>query len=250
MKIKFLGTNGWYSTKTGNTVCTLVLTVGKAIVLDAGEGFCKVADELRKAGIKKADIFISHLHLDHCAGLHMLAKLGRDVEAKIFVEERYCEKLKLLLDSPFTASLDNPLMKAKVTIVPFRAGERMEYFLPLALPHSDPSAGFRFEIEGKKIAYCLDAGPCENMRKLAEGADAFVTECSFMPGTPINPEWQHMTPELAAKQALEAHSKMLVLTHFGANEYAKLDDRKKAGAAAKKIFKNTVIAYDGEALEV
>jgi ribonuclease BN (tRNA processing enzyme) len=36
MKIIFLGTNGWYDTKTGNTVSTLIVTKEHNIVLDAG----------------------------------------------------------------------------------------------------------------------------------------------------------------------------------------------------------------------
>jgi ribonuclease BN (tRNA processing enzyme) len=36
MKIIFLGTNGWYDTKTGNTVSILIVTKEHNIVLDAG----------------------------------------------------------------------------------------------------------------------------------------------------------------------------------------------------------------------
>ncbi len=41
MKIVFLGTNGWYDTDTGNTICTLTETTRNYILLDAGNGIYK-----------------------------------------------------------------------------------------------------------------------------------------------------------------------------------------------------------------
>ena len=35
MKITFLGTNGWYDTKTGNTICTLIETKDYFIILQS-----------------------------------------------------------------------------------------------------------------------------------------------------------------------------------------------------------------------
>ncbi len=250
MKIKFLGTNGWYSTNAGSGLCTLVISGPRAIVLDAGDGFHKLSGELEAAGIREADVFLSHLHLDHCEGLHTLPKLPKGTEVRIFVEEGSYGKLKLLLDAPFTAPPDNKVMKADVKIVPFRSGERVEYFTSLPLPHSVPDSGFRFGIEGKTVAYCLDSWPCDNMETLARNADVFITECSWKPGTKVDSGWQHMTPELAAGQAKAAGAKMLVLTHFGPTDYPELSDRAKAEKAARKIFPNTIIARDGEALEL
>jgi len=43
MKITFLGTNGWYDTDCGNTICTLLETTKAYILLDAGMVFIKRA---------------------------------------------------------------------------------------------------------------------------------------------------------------------------------------------------------------
>ena len=70
MKIVFLGTNGWYDSATGNTVCILIETDEASILLDAGNGLYK-AD--RYIGPEKpVNLFISHTHLDHIIGLHLL----------------------------------------------------------------------------------------------------------------------------------------------------------------------------------
>jgi len=42
MKVIFLGTNGWYDTKTGNTPCVLIDTKTHYIILDAGDGIYKL----------------------------------------------------------------------------------------------------------------------------------------------------------------------------------------------------------------
>ena len=72
MKIIFLGTNGWYDSATGNTVCTLIQTRKYDIVLDAGYGLAKL--DKYCDGTKPVFILLSHFHLDHIAGLHTLVK--------------------------------------------------------------------------------------------------------------------------------------------------------------------------------
>ncbi|NTW75140.1 MAG: ribonuclease Z, partial [Chlorobiaceae bacterium] len=41
MKVVFLGTNGWYDTPVGNTICILIETGSSIILLDAGSGLYK-----------------------------------------------------------------------------------------------------------------------------------------------------------------------------------------------------------------
>ena len=65
-KIIFLGTNGWYDTDTGNTICILIDSPLFTIILDAGNGIAKLD---RYADFNKpAYLFLSHFHLDHIAG--------------------------------------------------------------------------------------------------------------------------------------------------------------------------------------
>ncbi len=46
MNVVFLGTNGWYDTDTGNTICTLIATPEAVVVLDAGYGLAKLDREI------------------------------------------------------------------------------------------------------------------------------------------------------------------------------------------------------------
>ena len=42
MKLIFLGTNGWYDTNTGNTICIMIETNKEYIILDAGSALYKI----------------------------------------------------------------------------------------------------------------------------------------------------------------------------------------------------------------
>lgn len=86
------------------------------------------------------------------------------------------------------------------------------------LTHSTPCLGYRFEVDGKVIAYCTDTGICENAIKLAEDADLLITECSLEESSPDS-QWSHLSPEDAVKIAEKSRAKKLALTHFDASIY-------------------------------
>ena len=250
MKLLFLGTNGWYSTKTGNTVCAVLFAKDRLISLDAGDGFYKVCDLVRKRNVKKVDVFLSHLHFDHVVGFHSLPKIPKGTKVRIFIDNGYVGSLSLLLNHPFTAGRED--LKAKVEIVPLKVGRNKTPYTVHALPllHVDPCLGFRFEIGGRKIAYCTDTGPCKNILKLGNDVDLLVTECSLLPGADLQKSWPHLSPEMAARIAKQSRAKMLILDHFDANKYKDIDLRKGALKAAKKIFRNTRAARDGLVISV
>jgi ribonuclease BN (tRNA processing enzyme) len=76
MEIVFLGTNGWYSTETGNTSCVLIDSERYYIVFDAGDGMYKLDNYLTRH--KPVYLFLSHFHLDHVFGFHIISKLKLD----------------------------------------------------------------------------------------------------------------------------------------------------------------------------
>ena len=71
MQVIFLGTNGWYDSPTGNTICTLINSDKYHIILDAGNCLYK-ADRYIKDDLP-VFLFLSHFHLDHIEGLHVLS---------------------------------------------------------------------------------------------------------------------------------------------------------------------------------
>jgi len=241
MNAIFLGTNGWFETETGNTLCVLIKTENYDIVFDAGSGFFKLDKYID--GSKPVYLFLSHFHMDHITGLHGLSKINCPEGLFIAGQDGTRGIISRLVNSPFTVPLNRLKYKAEVLELPADTG-RIPFdvrFLPML--HSDPCLGYRVTADGLSVTFCTDTGYCENAVKLALNADLLITECSFLPGEE-NEEWPHLNPETAAGIALEAKAKRLVLVHFDAAKYLTAGMRKCAEDSAKKIFPDVTAACD------
>ncbi len=249
MKVIFLGTNGWYDTETGNTVCTFIETENYFIILDAGNGIYKIDQYINKTSNKSISLFISHFHIDHISGLHILNKFRFYQGIKIYGQAGTKNNLDKIINTPYTI----PFARLPFIVDVLELSEG-KHNLPFSveckfLHHSSPCMGYRFELEGKIIAYCPDTGVCENAIKLARNADLLIAECSFKSGQ-SNPQWPHLNPEDAAHIAKEANAKKLALIHFDANIYKTLQEREKAEEAAREIFGKTHVAVDNMTIQI
>jgi ribonuclease BN (tRNA processing enzyme) len=241
MKVTFLGTNGWFDTDCGNTICTLIETKSAYIILDAGNGIYKVDKYMKKD--LPVYLFLSHFHIDHMEGLHLLVKF-RFRSLDIIGQTGTRATIKEFLAPKYSIPLHNLPFPCKVRDIkegwhnsPFR-------FRALELVHASFCLGYRFELEGRIISYCTDTGYCKNSVELSRNADLLISECALLSGQ-TSDSWPHMNPQLAAGLALESKAKRLALTHFDAALYTTMAKRGKAQADARKIFPKTFCAYDG-----
>lgn len=242
MKIIFLGTNGWYDTETGNTICTLIQTEQYAIILDAGNGLHRAERYLD--GAKPTFLFLSHFHVDHIEGLHILAKF-RFEKGLVLCGPTGCRHiLGTFLNQPFTVPLAELPYPTRIMEIPEEATSLPFPLEALPLRHSSLTLGYRFAIDGRIIAYCPDTGYCENAVTLGRSADLLITECAYKQGRYCE-EWPHLNPETAARIACEAGAKRLALTHFDAGIYQSLPERKESEAVAAGIFPATTAGRDG-----
>ncbi|QAA31092.1 MBL fold metallo-hydrolase [Clostridium manihotivorum] len=247
IKITFLGTNGWFDTETGRTVSILIEHNDYYIVLDAGNGISRLPQYIKDD--RPVYLFLSHFHLDHISGLHTLS-LNKFSKGLYIISQPNSERIiKQFINTPFTTPIDKLPFDTHIINalepnieLPFNAT-----FLPLV--HSTEVLGGRFEIDDKVICYCTDTAYCENVITLAKDADVLITECS-MKSKETFTDKIHLNPELAAKLALEANVKKLLLMHFDASSYLKLEDRVSAEVSAGEIFNNTFAAIDGLEVEV
>lgn len=100
---------------------------------------------------------------------------------------------------------------------------------------------------GRKIVYSGDTGPCADMIKFAEGADILIHEATFNCSHQDKAvETGHSTTVDAAKIALAAKVRKLILTHIS-SRYRDSTDLKKE---AQGIFENTILAQDLMVVEV
>ncbi|MBI2054294.1 MAG: MBL fold metallo-hydrolase [Candidatus Staskawiczbacteria bacterium] len=249
MKITFLGTNGWFDTKTGNTICTLIETKDYFIVLDAGNGFYKLDEYIKNE--KPIYLFLSHFHLDHIVGLHAKNKFNFKQGIKIYGQKGVKDILEKIINQPFTVPFKHEWMSFDMEVHDlFEQNNNLPFFVEFKpLFHWSPCLGFRFKLEDKIISYCTDTGPCENLLELSKDSDLLITECSFRINEYYNPQ-THLNPGLAAEIGKKSNVKNLALTHFDAYRYKTIEQRKEAEEFAKKIFENTFVATDDMQIEI
>jgi len=247
MKIVFLGTNGWYDTQTGNTLCILIETEREYIVLDAGSGIWKLDRYINDD--KAIYLFLSHLHLDHIMGLHSLNKFNFAQGLTIIGQSGTRDFLNKIINSPFTIPMHQLPYRTEIYEIPEEQAITPFKYTSLPLMHSSECLGYRFEIEDKVISYCTDTGYCDNAVKLARDADLLFTECALKTGQ-SDEIWPHLNPKDAARIADEGNAKMLALVHFDASVYTTLDARKRAEETARKLFDKTFAATDDMEIEI
>lgn len=240
MKIIFLGTNGWYDTKTGNTVSVFIKTKKEYIILDAGNGFYKIDEYIESE--KPIYLFLSHFHFDHIAGLHILNKFNFRQGIKIYGPAGLKKAISTFIKQPYSMPLKN--LKTKITFHELDKKVKLPFkFEFRKLFHTSLCYGYKFYLENKIISYCTDTGLCANLYFLAKNSDVLITECSYKSGQEVK-NWPHLNPEKAASVAKKSNVKKLYLAHFDSSIYKNITDRKKAEIAAKKIFRNTVASTD------
>jgi len=247
MKIVFLGTNGWYDSPTGNTISILIDTGEQNILLDAGNGIFKADRYINKD--HPVSLFISHTHLDHIIGLHLLNKFEFKQGLKIYGQPGIEAALQTIFRAPYSLPFAN--LSFPVNIVEFDGVLEYPAFSvqTAAMRHSVPTSGFRFIIKNKIITYCPDTGYCDNAVELARDADLLITECAFRSGEESE-FWSHLNPESAARIACEANARQLALVHFDAFRYPTIDSRLEAEAKARTIFTNTISTTDEMVFEL
>ncbi|MCD1294664.1 MBL fold metallo-hydrolase [Methanocella sp. CWC-04] len=249
MRVVFLGTNGWYDTKTGNTLCTLIEAGDKFIVLDAGNGIHKLNRHIPREDARQTFLFLSHFHLDHVEGLHTLNKSRLSKGLKIYGQEGTRSILNYLMNDPFSVPLSDMPYPVSINELPENRHDVpfLEDFRFLL--HSSRCLGYRFNIEGKIVAYCTDTGICDNLIELAKDADLLITECSFRFGQHSD-HWPHLNPVDAVNVAKKANVKKMALVHFDANRYPELENRKEVYDRMIKEFDGLIVSYDDMEIEI
>ena len=79
--------------------------------------------------------------------------------------------------------------------------------------HPIETYGLRIEHGGRVLAYSSDTAPCEALLRLAQDADLFLCEASYLDGVQ-NPPGLHLTGREAGEAATKASVGRLLLTHL------------------------------------
>ena len=92
--------------------------------------------------------------------------------------------------------------------------------------------------KGLKVVYSGDTRPCDNIVKISKNADLLIHDGTFLEEDVG--EAAHADVKEAAKLAKKAKVKQLILTHIS----RRYTDLKELEEEARKVFKNSKVAYD------
>ena len=174
MKVTLWGTRGSLATPGpatarygGNTSCVGVRgDDGTVLVLDAGTGIRGLGKTI-EASVRRVNILLTHLHMDHIQGLGFFAPLYReDLEVRIWgpVSSRtgLRERLMRYLSPPlFPVSLRELPCTITLHEVPCGEFDVGEFRVTSALVcHPGPTVGYRItDAQGKVLTYLPDHEP-------------------------------------------------------------------------------------------
>ena len=157
-------------------------------------------------------VFISHMHLDHFAGLTELiwyrAIFNNATDPLIVVGPRGIEKIT------------RDLIRLYHTPEPFEINvefreERYENATGFPMNHLIRDIGYRIEFPEATIFYSGDTAYCENAVKGAENSDFLFHECTYLDDRRSDAEfWKHSTLSDALSVKSESHSKRFVPVHL------------------------------------
>jgi len=256
VKVTFYGTRGSLATPGraterygGNTSCVLVRGEdGSALVLDAGTGIRAAGGDLPR-DLRRVDILLTHLHMDHIQGLGFFGPLYNPavevhiwgpVSATATLDARLSRYLSpplfpvLLRDLPCRLSLHH-VPDGEIEIGPFRV-------VAQNVCHPGPTVGYRLAEGGAVLTYISDHEPALGAPhfpaepewtsgwELAREADLLVHDAQYTREEyPSHVGWGHSSLHDAVAFAALADVKRLALFH---HDPARDDDALSAALEA------------------
>lgn len=215
MRITILGSAGSFPGPESACSAYHVEAEGFRLLIDFGTGSLTALQ--RYAGLNAIDaILLSHLHCDHILDacsyvvVRRYAPDGPYPPLPVYAPAGAPDRLSAAY-GPDERPLDDvytfySLQPGTFPIGPFSVTVDQ-------MNHPVETYGVRLEHNGKVLAYSADTGPCDALVRLAQGADLFLCEASYLDGMD-NPPDLHLTGREAGEHAAKAGVGRLVLTHL------------------------------------
>lgn len=264
--VKFWGVRGSIATPGsshlrygGNTSCIEMRCGGRLLIFDAGTGLRALGQTLMANGAVDVDLFLSHTHIDHIAGLPFFRPMytaGNTIRlwaGHLAPERNLNDVLCRVMSSPlFPVPFD--ILAADIDTNDFEAGLTLEpgpgiKIRTAALSHPDRATGYRIEFAGKSACYVTDTEHETGRRNpaildLIRGADLFIYDSTYTDEEyPRFKGWGHSTWQEGVRLANEAGVKTYAIFHHDPDHDDLVMDR--IGADAQKARPGTVVARDG-----
>lgn len=216
MKLTVLGCAGSFPGPESACSSYLVEAGGFRLLLDFGTGSLSALQ--RYAGLHSPDaILLSHLHCDHILDaasyvvVRRYAPDGPYPPLPVYAPAGAPERLQAIYGNQEEVGVEDvyqfyALQPGTFPIGPFTVTvDRVN--------HPVETYGVRLEHDGRVLCYSSDTAPCEPLLRLAQDADVFLCEASYLDGVD-NPPDLHLTGREAGEAATKAGVGRLLLTHL------------------------------------
>ena len=248
MKITFLGTAG--STIAKKSTYPAIL-INNDLLLDCGEGTTQKLLQINQINAIKT-ICLTHLHNDHFLGLFSLLwyywingrKDDLNLIGPVGTQTSVITILKLI-NTPVSMMKSfhiryNELEDTNKIEMIDNANYNINY---VNVDHRISAFAYRIESEDKKICYSGDTRPIPSLEQIADNCNLLICESTFPDEmADFAHKHFHCTPSDAAKIAIKANCKKLILIHIPLQFRNQLEIFK---LQAKKLFnKEVIIAED------
>ena len=248
----------------GNTACVEVRCGDRLIILDCGTGIRELGRSLAKGPPVRADILLSHFHLDHIVGLPFFAPcFTRETDltlraGRLNPREGVGEILGRMISPPlFPLAMDAAPATFRFVDFPVGAGFDLGGGIRVRtapLDHPGGAVGYRIEHGGRAFCYVSDTGhvpgrPNADILGLIEGADLVVYDAAFTEEEFARRSgWGHSTWNEGISLCRAAGARRLALFHHEPGRDDDALDRIAAKAAAQ--FQGAFAAREGLTVEI
>lgn len=255
-RVTILGSGSATPTLKRNPTAHALNVHEQFFLIDCGEG---TQLQMRKAGInplKINNIFISHLHGDHIFGIFGIISTmglqGRKTPLNIYAPRPFDEIIANHLryfDSQLPFEVQWHEVRTREHNKIFENKVMEVYSIPLR--HRIPASGFLFKEKPgygeRSYAFLSDTLPSPRAAELIKGVGTLYHEATFMEADKVMAKnTGHTTALQAAKIALKAEAKHLLIGHFS----SRYKDEAFIEAEARTAFPNCDAVADLQSYEI
>ena len=242
-----------------NTSCVEVTCGDHKIILDAGSGMRFLGNRLIREDTKKIDLFFTHCHHDHVAGMPFFAPFYRS-KYKINIWSGHLRgkgQTKKIVEGymrePFFP-VGPEVFSAKIQYEDFDPGDVLKpcsgvKIKTLELNHPGGCVGYRIEYKGRALCYITDYAHTpgeidQPLRDFVRNADMMIYDASYTDREfPDFASFGHSTWEEGLRICEDENVSRYCIFHHRPSRTDKALD--KILARARKRLKRTYAAYEG-----